>query len=435
MRRGVHRSSSASRRTSGRATGRRLGWGLADQGISSLTNLALGLVVARSVDASEFGAFSLALVTYGVVLNLSRGLATDPLTVRYSGLPDQRWRSAVARSSGTATVVGLGAGAVCMVIGSAIAGMVGSCFVALGLTLPALMLQDSWRYAFFAAGQGRRAFVNDAIWAVALIPTMLLAGTVGTPFAYVLAWGGSALVAAVFGSWQIRLVPRATGVAEWLRIHRDLGVRYAVENVTDGLDSQLRAYGLSAITGLAAVGAVRGAQLLLGPFQALRMGIGLMAVPEATRVLARSPRRLNTFCVLLGWSQAIAGMAWGFALLLLPSSAGELLLGPLWHAASALLVPTTLAMGAASFYEGAFVGLRALGAARRSVRVSVARSVVLVVFGLAGAFVGGAAGSVWGAMVANLIATGVAWHQLQAAQRGHVLATPTELASRPGPSG
>ena len=34
-------------------------------------------------------------------------------------------------------------------------------------------------------------------------------------------------------------------------------------------------------------------------------------------------------------------------------------------------------------------------------------SVVLVVFGLAGTFVGGATGSVWGALVANLIAIGV----------------------------
>ncbi len=191
---------------------------------------------------------------------------------------------------------------------------------------------------------------------------MLPAGTVGTPFAFVLAWGGSALVAAVFGSWQVGLVPRAAGVAGWLRTRRDLGVRYAAENVSDGLDSQLRAYGLGAITGLAAVGAVRGAQLLLGPFQALRMGIGLMAVPEATRVLTRSPRASTRLCTA-GGSQATAGMAWGFALLLLPSSAGELLLRPLWHAASALLVPTTLAMGAASVYEGAFVGLRALGAA------------------------------------------------------------------------
>jgi len=42
------------------------------------------------------------------------------------------------------------------------------------------------------------------------------------------------------------------------------------------------------------------------------------------------------------------------------------------------------------------------------VHASVTRSVVLVVFRLAGAFVGGVAGSVWGAPVANLIAIGVA---------------------------
>jgi hypothetical protein len=293
--------------------------------------------------------------------------------------------------------------------------------VALGLTLPGLML-DSWRYAFFAAGQGQRAFVNDAIWTAALIPTMLLAGTVGTPFAFVIAWGGSALVAAVFGSWQIGLVPRAAGVAGWLRTHRDLGVRCAVENVSDGLDSQLHAYGLGAITGLAAVGAVREAQLLLGPFQALRMGIGPDGGARGhTCAHALPPAPQHVLCTA-GGSQATAGTARRFALLLLPSSGGELLFGPLWHAASALLVPTTLARGAASVYEGAFVGSRALGAARRSVRTSVTRSVVLVMFGLAGAFVGGAAGSVWGALVANLIAIGVAWHQLQATQQGHVLA-------------
>ena len=58
----------------------RLGWGLADQAVSSITNFALGIVVARSLGPTEFGAFSLAWVTYGVALNLSRGLATDPLT-------------------------------------------------------------------------------------------------------------------------------------------------------------------------------------------------------------------------------------------------------------------------------------------------------------------------------------------------------------------
>jgi len=51
---------------------RRLGWGVADQGISSLSNFALGLFVARSIGASGFGAFALAFITYTVVINAAR---------------------------------------------------------------------------------------------------------------------------------------------------------------------------------------------------------------------------------------------------------------------------------------------------------------------------------------------------------------------------
>ena len=40
----------------------------------------------------RFGAFTLAFVTYTVVINATRGLATDPLLVRYSGDQDTRWR-------------------------------------------------------------------------------------------------------------------------------------------------------------------------------------------------------------------------------------------------------------------------------------------------------------------------------------------------------
>ena len=45
------------------ATVRRLGWGVADQGISSLSNFALGIVAAKSLDPTEFGAFTLAYLT------------------------------------------------------------------------------------------------------------------------------------------------------------------------------------------------------------------------------------------------------------------------------------------------------------------------------------------------------------------------------------
>ncbi|MGH3932903.1 MAG: hypothetical protein ACRDTF_23345, partial [Pseudonocardiaceae bacterium] len=116
----------------GRAAAGRLSWGLGDQAVSSLTNFAVGIYVARSLGVADFGIFSLAWVTYGVVLNISRGLATDPLVVRFSGEPTESWRTAVSRTSGTALLVGLGAGAATAVAGVAIGGAVGGAFVALG---------------------------------------------------------------------------------------------------------------------------------------------------------------------------------------------------------------------------------------------------------------------------------------------------------------
>src|SRR5690349_13877198 len=74
---------------------RRLGWGVADQIVSSLTNFAVSIYVVRALGAVQFGAFGLAYVTYGVALNASRGLATDPLMVRFSGTGLPTWRRAV----------------------------------------------------------------------------------------------------------------------------------------------------------------------------------------------------------------------------------------------------------------------------------------------------------------------------------------------------
>src|SRR5689334_379159 len=86
---------------------RRVSWGLADQAVSSLTNFAVSIYVARTLGAAQFGAFSLAYVTYGFALNASRGLATDPLMVRFSGVDLSAWRRAVADCTGTAVVAGL----------------------------------------------------------------------------------------------------------------------------------------------------------------------------------------------------------------------------------------------------------------------------------------------------------------------------------------
>jgi hypothetical protein len=76
-------------------TAGRLSWGVVDQAVGSASNFLLSLYVAKEYGPRAFGPFSLAFITFTVILNASRGTATDPLMVRYSG--DRR---ALARSDG-----------------------------------------------------------------------------------------------------------------------------------------------------------------------------------------------------------------------------------------------------------------------------------------------------------------------------------------------
>ncbi|AZK98759.1 MULTISPECIES: MATE family efflux transporter [Streptomyces] len=411
----------------GRAVAGRLSWGLADQAVCSMTNFAVGIWVARSLGLAAFGVFSLAWVTYGVVLSVSRGLSTDPLVVRFSGVPAETWRPAAARATGTALGVGAAVGTVALVVGSAVGGRVGSAFAALGVVLPALLLQDAWRFSFFAAGTGRKAFVNDLLGGLALVPAMFVAARAGSVAAYVIAWGAAAAVAAGYGCIQSGIRPRPAGARDWLREQRDLGYRYLVENVGVSGAAQLRAYGLGAIVGVSAVGVIRGAELLLGPFLAVLMGLSMVTVAEAARVLRRAPHRLRTFCLLLGAGQAVAALLWGAALLLVPDRAGEFVLGGVWHSASELIVPATLGVAGAGLGVGAMVGLRALAAARRSLRCQLFASVCYVGGGLGGAALAGTAGSAWGVAAATLSSSAVWWLQLRPALREHHRNTISEV--------
>ena len=67
--------------------------------MSSLSNAAVSFYVARELGAARFGAFSLAYVTYAFALTASRGLATDPMLVRFSGTNLATWRRVTARTA------------------------------------------------------------------------------------------------------------------------------------------------------------------------------------------------------------------------------------------------------------------------------------------------------------------------------------------------
>jgi O-antigen/teichoic acid export membrane protein len=399
----------------------RFGWGMADQAMCSVSNAAVSFYVARELGATNFGAFSLAYVTYSFALTASRGLATDPMLVRFSGTNLATWRRVTAQTTGTALMTGLVTGACAMAAALLLHGGPRLAFLALGLTLPSLLLQDSWRYSFFALGRGSQAFLNDTIWTLTLVPPLLILRVThsNSVFWLMVAWGIAATVAACIGPLQARVIPRPSLAWAWESRHRDLGFRYLMENTANSGAGQLRTYGLGAIAGLAAVGYVQAATLLMGPFQVIFFGMSLVTVPEATRILRHSPRHLWLYCVAVGAGLAILGLAWGGAMLFaLPKGLGALLLGKeLWRPAYRLLIPFIFSTMGFCFIAGATAGLHALGVAKRSLRAMIITSTIYLGGSLVGAYLDGAVGTMWGAALAVWLGAVVWWSQLRVAMR------------------
>ena len=386
--------------------------------MSTLTNFLLSIFVARTLGAAQFGAFALAYLTYGFAINASRGLSIEPLLIRFSGTDASTWRRATAGCAGTALLVGLAAGICALTAGSLVGGTTGLAFIALGLTLPGLLLQDSWRYSFFAVGRGHHAFINDTVWAAVQIPLLLFLKISGhaNVFWFVLAWGGAAAVGAALGSLQARVLPSLAGAAQWLARHRDLGPRYLAENTGGNAADTLRGYGVSYILGLAAVGYIQAANVLMGPFKIIYFGISMITIPEAVRLLHRSPRHLPLFCVAITTALTLLALAWGAAMLVaLPRGLGHLMLGSLWRPTYPLVLPATLGIMAMCATTGAGVGLHALGAARRSLRAVLLTSVLVVACSLVGAMTGGTIGTLRYYAAASWLGTLVCWWQFQQA--------------------
>ena len=372
-------------------------WGLADQAFSSVTNFALSIVVARNVTAEGFGAFTLAFATYTILLTVVRALTSEPLTMRFSVADHQAWRAATASATGLSFAVGAVSGAVVAVVGLVLGGSTGTGLVVLGVGLPFLLLQDAWRFAFFAVGRGRAAMVNDLVWAIVLFALLAGATRVGlNPTSAILVWALGAAAAAVFGIAQARTMPDPRRPLQWWRDHRDLIPRLTAEAVVLSGVRPLSLFAVGGVAGLAAAGTLRAAQVLMNGLNILSQGMRLSAVPMATRIAHDTRDRLVGFCGLLGSGLAAAALVWTTLLLLMPDSWGEAILGSTWDGARTVILPVGLTTAAGAFQAGGQVGLRALAATSHSLRARSVSATAMLAGGMLGAVVSGATGAAWG---------------------------------------
>jgi O-antigen/teichoic acid export membrane protein len=409
----------------------RFGWGLGDQLLSSVTNFLLGLVVARSVGARDLGAFSLAYATFTLSLGATRAIAGELLVVRHSAVSEEHWRYGVKRAAGTAVMTGVVVGAGCLVASVVVQGSLGLVLSVVGIFLPALLLQDTWRYSLFARGKGGSAFLNDLVWAVVMfVAFVLLRMTDRSSVAwFTFAWAGAGCVAAAVGLVQLRTLPSGPlASVGWLRVHRDLAPRFLAEFALASGITNLTLFGMGSVMGLAQLGRLRAGQIALGPLNVLFGGAGLVATPEGVRLLRESPRRLVHGCRWISVVLASGALAWAVVVVSLPRNVGEFLLGTNWAGARSLLVP--LSIGAVGFGAafGAWAGLRSLAAAKRSLRARWIDSIATMLLALSGAALGGALGAAWGFAGAGCIRIPNVWWQFSRALSEHEANVQTEAA-------
>ena len=154
----------------------------------------------------------------------------------------------------------------------------------------------------------------------------------------------------------------------------------------------------------------------MGPIKIIFAGISLITLPEAARLLRRSPRQLPLFCAAVSTVLTLLALAWGAVLLVaMPRGLGHLMLGSLWRPTYPLVLPATLALMGGCAATGALLGLHALGAARRSLRVVILTSVFCLACALVGAATGGTLGTMRYTAAASWLCTLLFWWQLRQA--------------------
>ena len=358
----------------------RLGGNLFDQALSAISNVVLAVVVARSVDAEGFGAFSIAFVVYGITFAARKAIVGQPLQIRHSASGPDELRRHTADAAGATVTIAVGLAVITALSGVALGGSTGDALLALGVWLPCLLLQDCCRMAFFAADRPWSSAAIDATWALVQFPLLawlILSGQTSM-WALIGAWGMGAGVSALVGLMLLQVVPQVGRALRWIRGQAQLAGYLFAEYVLGLGAAQVSLLIVAVMIGEAGVGSLRAAQVLLGPLGILGTAAFQFSVPEVARSEDRSPGRMRRFAASISGGLLVLHLAYVTVLLLMPQSLGVQLFGDSWAGANVVLLAMAVASCFSCLANGPAGVLYGLGWARSTFRVNLFKGPLLL---------------------------------------------------------
>jgi hypothetical protein len=345
-------------------------WALLAQVASSATNALLTIIAARTVGLRGLGAIGIAFIAYAMAIGIGRSLTLEPLILARSPL-----LPAVTRTTSALSVlVGLIVVSIGAIMGLA-SGPAAECVIVMGLLLPGLMLTDSLRNEQLVLGTTRRVCAFDCLWLLSACACLLVVSPLGSPALIVFAWGvpGIAASMAVLGLasndtrpdfpmlWS--LWPRGAGLLADFGL--SVGESHAAQAVLGGF------------AGLPALGAYRGAALLLSPLNPLFIALPMMAHAYVARDPTPDRARRGSIAVMV--ALLLMCVCTGVGLTLLPESILRAGLGSAAREARHLAYPLCIDYAASAFILGGSLGLRMTGRSRTLVKARLLAAAIAII--------------------------------------------------------
>lgn len=325
---------------------------LVDQGVSSVSNLLVVVLVARVLSPSDFGHFALGYAILTVTLGLSRAyfgsrisLAKDPASAR------QLTAALVAGMLVVSPVVALAVFAVSTVATNGQAQLI---VLIVALASPVVCMQDALRFGAASGGRPWVALLSDTVWVVIMTLPFLLGIRLQASAAVAL-WASAASLALVVALISFGARPRLRPGLRELRRREDVGAAITVGAVATTSATLLVLLVVTNVLGPAATGSLRGASTAMGPVNVLLAFSALGITPVLVR-RARAGDR--AFCALVAAAMMALVLAWGAVLLILPDSVGAAAFGSSWPGIRSVLAWTVAEYVWVAASAAAILGLK-----------------------------------------------------------------------------
>jgi O-antigen/teichoic acid export membrane protein len=287
---------------------------LIDQALLSGTNFLTGVLLARFTEPGEYGAYVLALSVLLLVNGLQSALISGPMTVL--GAPREgddlkRYIStlAIGQVVMSAMSAALAFAVLCiMSFTSASAGLRGA-FLGMASAVFFVQAQEFFRRVLFTRLLPGRVLLNDIVFCVIQLGGLFLlwrldAGTAGNTSKWLsgrnvfFCMAGSAFVGSILGFYQARhfLGTAIQGARNYYRESWNYA-RWGLASYAGSiLIVQASAWVIGGMAGVAAVGMIEAARLLVAPLHILQFGGPNIITPRAAKAYGQGGvRALSSF--------------------------------------------------------------------------------------------------------------------------------------------